>query len=125
MIETRQRTLDAWQFALSVSGGDLKLEKCSWTLKDYYWIEGQCVPTLHTHYLLNVTSNGTQNPLECTRLNETRTLVGAAVNPAKETKQIISLFQDKVSALTTTLNSLHMSPCDTLLSYKHLLVTSY
>ena len=74
--------------------------------------------TLHTPYLINVTSNGTHHPLEFIPPNETRTLVGAAVNPANETKQIISLFQDKVAALTTTLNSLHMSPCDILLGYK-------
>ena len=118
VIEAGQRTLDACQFVLSVFGGDLKLEKCSWTLKDYYCIEGKCLPTLHNPYLLNVTSNSTQHPLEYTPPNETRTLVGATVNPANETKQIISLFQDKVSALTTTLNSLHMSPCDTLLRHK-------
>ena len=56
--------------------------------------------------------------------NETRTIVGAAVNPANETNQIISLSQDKVIALTTTLNSLHMSHCDMLLGYKVYLWTS-
>ena len=50
--------------------------------------------------------------------NETRTLVGAVVNLAIENKQIVSLFQDKVAALTTTLNSLHTSPCDILLEHK-------
>ena len=40
------------------------------------------------------------------------------MNPAKETKQIIFLFQDQVAALTTTLNSLQMSPCDMLLGCK-------
>ena len=50
--------------------------------------------------------------------NETRTLVGAVVNLAIENKQIVSLFQDKVAALTTTLNSLHVSPCDMLLGHK-------
>ena len=49
--------------------------------------------------------------------NETRTLVGSAVNPANETKKIISLFQDKVAALTTTLNSSHICLCDMLLEY--------
>ena len=65
-----------------------------------------------------MTSNGTQHPLEFIPPNETRTLVGAAVNPSNETTQIISLFQDKVAALTTTLNYLHMSPCDVLLGHK-------
>ena len=50
--------------------------------------------------------------------NGTRMLVATEVNPANETKQIISLFQDKVAALTTTLNHLHMSHYDILRSYK-------
>ena len=50
--------------------------------------------------------------------NETRTLVGAAVNIATETKQSITLFQDKVALLTTALNSLIMTHCDMLLGYK-------
>ena len=87
-------------------------------MQDYYWIEGQCLPTLHTPYLLNVTSNGTHHPLELIPTNETSTHVGAVVNPANETKKIISLFQDKVVTLTTTFNSLHMSPCNILLGYK-------
>ena len=37
VIELDQRILDAWQFALSISGGDLKLDKCSWTIQEYYW----------------------------------------------------------------------------------------
>ena len=39
------------------------------------------------------------------------------MNPNNETKQIISLFQYKVAALTTTINSLHMCTCDTILGY--------
>ena len=50
--------------------------------------------------------------------NETRTLVGTAVNTANETKQIMSLFKDIVKSLTTKLNSLHMSPYDILLGHK-------
>ena len=50
--------------------------------------------------------------------NETRTIFDVAVNPANETKQIIYLFKDKVAALTTTLNSLHVSCCNMLLVYK-------
>ena len=50
--------------------------------------------------------------------NETITLVGAAVNPANETNRIVNLFQDKVAVLIITLNSLSMSPCDALISYK-------
>ena len=57
-------------------------------------------------------------PLEFALPNETRTLVGAAVNRANETNKIIALFQDKVVSLTTNLNSLSMSPCDILLGYK-------
>ena len=43
VIKTRQRIVDSWQYVLSVSGGDLKLEKCSWTLQDYWWNEGQFI----------------------------------------------------------------------------------
>ena len=86
VIEAGQRMLDAWQFTLSVSRVDLKLEKCSWNLKDYYWIEGQCLSTLHNPCLLNVTSNGTHHPLELMSPNDTKTLVGATVNLANETK---------------------------------------
>ena len=50
--------------------------------------------------------------------NETRTLFGATANPVDETKHAISLFQDKLVALTTALNCLHMSPCEILLGYK-------
>ena len=50
--------------------------------------------------------------------NEIRTLVGAVVNPANETKQIMSLIQDRVAALTTKLSSLHMHPYDILRGYK-------
>ena len=50
--------------------------------------------------------------------NKTRVLVSATENPANEAKQTIALFQDKVAALITSLNSLRMSPCDTLLGYK-------
>ena len=37
VIEEAQALLFAWQFALQVSGGELKLEKCFWTLQDYLW----------------------------------------------------------------------------------------
>ena len=50
--------------------------------------------------------------------NETKTLVGAIVNLANEKNHIITLFQDKVAAFTTTFNSLIISLCDMLLDYK-------
>ena len=36
VIELDQKILYSWQFYLSISGGDLKLDKCSWTMQDYY-----------------------------------------------------------------------------------------
>ena len=51
--------------------------------------------------------------------NETRTLVGSVVIPAKETKQIVSLIQDRVAVLATKLNILHMPSCDVLFSHKY------
>ena len=43
VIEIGQRLIDVWKFALSVSVGDLNLEKCSWKLQCYYWNEGKCL----------------------------------------------------------------------------------
>ena len=34
-IEIGQIIIDDWQFSISVTGGDLKLEKCSWIFRDY------------------------------------------------------------------------------------------
>ena len=34
-IEIGQIIIDDWQFSIWVSGRDLKLEKCSWTFRDY------------------------------------------------------------------------------------------
>ena len=37
VLEEAQALLNAWHFALRTSGGELKLEKCFWTLQDYVW----------------------------------------------------------------------------------------
>ena len=58
VIELGQRMLHIWTFSLSISGGDLKLDKFSWTMKYYYWNEGQCILNYHTPYQLNVKLNG-------------------------------------------------------------------
>ena len=51
-----------------------------------------------TPYKINVTLNVIKHPLELIPLNETRTLVDAATNLDNETKQIMSLFQNKVAS---------------------------
>ena len=117
VIELDQKILDAWKFALSISIGDLKLEKFSLTTQDYYWKEIQCLLNQHSPYELKFTLNFITHPLWFIPPNETRTLVDTAVNPVNESKQIISIFQDKVTAPTSKLNSLHMSPCDIILGY--------
>ena len=86
VIDLCQRMLDAWKFDLSVSGYDLKLDKCSWTIKYYYWNEGHFLLNLLTPYQLNVTLNVIKHPLELILPNENMTLIGASVNPDNETK---------------------------------------
>ena len=78
--------LDVWKFALSISGGDVKLEKYSWKIKYYYWKEGQYLLKHHYPYQLKVILNGITQPFEFTPQNETRTLVRATVNPDNESK---------------------------------------
>ena len=63
-IELGQRMLGVWKFSLLIFGGDMKVDKFSWTTQDYYWNEGQCLLNLHISYRLNITLNGIKNPVE-------------------------------------------------------------
>ena len=62
--------------------------------------------------------NGITHPLKFIPPNETRKLVGAMVNPANESKHVVLIFQYKVAALASKLNSLLMHPCDVLIGHK-------
>ena len=41
VIELGKIILDDWKFDISISEGDLKLDKCLWTTQCYYWNEVQ------------------------------------------------------------------------------------
>ena len=118
VIELVQKIFYTWKFSLSISRGYLKVEKCSWTIQDCFWNEGQCLSNVHAPYQLNFEQSLIKYLLEITLLNETRTLFGAVAMSANEKNQITSLFQDRVAVLTTKLNYLHMPLCGILLIYR-------
>ena len=57
MVEEAQALLNAWYFALRMSGGDLKLEKSFWTLQDYEWRNDKYHLLTHIPYQITVAAD--------------------------------------------------------------------
>ena len=66
-----QKTLDLWRFALYLTGGDLKLQKCYWTLFNYEWTNDRCY--LKEKIDVSITLN-TTNSLHLITHSSNRTL---------------------------------------------------
>ena len=117
VVEEAQALLNAWHFALRISGGELKLEKCFWTLQDYVWEKDECVLSRFTPYQLTVNMHGQSQPLSFLSPYKTRTLVGSAINPDNYTLEIVESFTSKIAQLSGKLSQLSLSHQQILFGY--------
>ena len=113
IIHRAQAILTAWHQALHISGGELKLEKCYWTLQYYVWRDN--VATLRSDKTMDLCLNIEQQAQKLPYIppHQSRTLVGASTNPANDNSTIHALFQSKLNQHVATLQPSNLSTSET------------
>ena len=109
VVEEAQALLNAWHFALKMFGSKLKLDKCFWMLQDYEWHNDRYRLLKFTPFQLTVNINEHNQPLTFSSPYDMRILVGSAINPANLMREIVALFQEKISQLMFKLPQLNLS----------------
>ena len=64
VVARAQLLLDHWQFALQLTGGELKFSKCFWTLQSYTWKNGQCEISKNTSFQLTIKDGDRRVPIK-------------------------------------------------------------
>ena len=105
-----QKLLDCWQQALNFTGGELKLEKCFWTIQDYKQKAGQCILIKETRFEITINKDGVRIFITYIPPQTLRTLVFIEVNHTHNTKYVIPMFQEKINQYIARINMCKLAP---------------
>lgn len=96
LVIKAQKLLDAWHNILKITGGNLKLSKCYWTLQDYQWQQGKCKMVYSTSYKLHIDVENRRTEVMHLRADQMRTLVGVPMQLNHQNEQIVQAISSKM-----------------------------
>ena len=112
IAERAQKLLDTWHFALKLSGGDLKLEKSSWLLLLYQWIEGISQLSQNNSYNLYINVNNTPHAIKKCKHSQVTTIVGIDFDHMGALQQVTTSIKQKCINYITKLKAASLPSTD-------------
>ena len=111
VVQGLQRSVEAWQSGLTVSGGALKCKKCSWALLTHRWNGGKAsiMHKFPPHFQITVEDAGQRVAISRLKPNEPVTVVGV-------TMQMDGKMKGQIDSLRTNANKWAERMADQFLS---------
>ena len=78
-------------------GGELKSEKCFWTIQENKWKAGIYKLEKDMEFEIIINKDRVRTPIKYIPPQESRRLVGVEVNPIHNTRSIELMFENKIS----------------------------
>ena len=119
IVVKAQKLLDVWYNILTITGGNLKLSKCYWTLQDYQWHQGECEMTHPASHKLHIDLNNHRKEVMHLRADQMRTLVGVPMQLNHQNDQIITSILDKTKVHQIKLINCKLTLSDIMFGYQY------
>lgn len=110
IVSKGKSLLHAWYEVLKVTGGDLKLAKCYWTLQAYSWQDRLCTCNTSTSSTISIANNNLNTKIMDVPTNKIRTLVGILVIPSNDYHEVDLCYQNKIKECTFRVQNTTLSP---------------
>jgi len=92
VILRAQIILTAWHHALQFTSGELKLDKCYWTMQDFEWKDNIAKLIPYKPADLFLTINGNPQTILYLPPQQSQTLVGVSTNLVNDNSTIFSIY---------------------------------